>query len=258
MPDPSDATALPPVLAIAWGRAQPATRGPRAGLSADAIVTAAIEIADADGLAAVSMGKLAERLGYTPMSLYRHVPSKDDLLTLVQDAALGGPPSAPADGWRDALAQWARDITAAYRAHLWVLDIPITGPPAMPNQIAWLERALDALAGEPLTDGERLSVALVLSGYSRSWAQLTRDLQRGLERSGFTEPEMARQYGRVLGQLVAEDSFPAVHAAIRDGLFDDVDEGDGTAGSEGVDVDFEFGLQRILDGIGVYMARARG
>jgi AcrR family transcriptional regulator len=248
------------MLAIAWGQAEPATRGPRAGLSAAAIVAAAIEIADADGLAAVSMGKIAERLGYTPMSLYRHVPSKDDLLTLVQDAALGEPPptAAVADGWRDALATWARDITTAYRAHLWVLDVPITGPPAMPNQIAWLERALAALAGTPLTDGERLSVALVLSGYSRSWAQLTRDLQRGLERSGFTEPEMARQYGQVLGRLVTEDRFPAVHAAIRDGLFDDVDEGDDHAGSEGVDVEFEFGLQRILDGIEVYMERARG
>jgi AcrR family transcriptional regulator len=260
VPDPSATNPLPPVLAIAWGRAEPATRGPRAGLSPGAIVAAAIEIADADGLAAVSMGKVAERLGYTPMSLYRHVPSKDDLLTLVQDTALGEPPptGTSAGGWREALARWTRDITVAYRAHLWVLDIPITGPPAMPNQIAWLERALAALAATPLTDGERLSVALVLSGYSRSWAQLTRDLQRGLERSGFTEPEMARQYGQVLARLVDEDRFPAVHAAIRDGLFDDAEEGEGDAGSEGVDVEFEFGLQRILDGIEVYMTRTPG
>lgn len=260
VPDSSDATALPPVLAIAWGQAEPSTRGPRAVLSAGAIVTAAIELADGHGLGAVSMGKLAERLGYTPMSLYRHVPSKDDLLTLVQDAALGRPPStaAPADGWREGLATWVRDVTAAYRAHLWVLDIPITGPPSMPNQIAWLERALATLADTPLTDGERLSVALVLSGYSRSWAQLTRDLQRGLERSGFTEPEMARQYGQVLGRLVTEDDFPAVHAAIHAGLFDDADEGDSETEGDGIDVEFEFGLQRILDGIEVYMARAPG
>lgn len=256
MPDPSDTTPLPPVLAIAWGQTERASRGPKAALSVDAIVAAAIEIADADGLAAVSMGKVAERLGYTPMSLYRHVPSKDDLLTLVQDAAIGEPPPTAGDdpGWREALATWARAIAAAYRARPWVLDIPITGPPAMPHQIAWLERALAALAGTPLDDGERLSIALVLSAYSRSFAQLTTDLQQGIERRGVTGPEMTRQYGQMLGRLVTEARFPTVHAAIRHGLFDEAEEGEG----DGVDVEFEFGLQRILDGIEVHMTRAGG
>ncbi len=255
MTDQPDRDPIPRTLAIAWGRAEPATRGPRAGLSAEAIVRAAIEIADADGLAAVSMSRVAEHLGYTPMSLYRHVPSKDDLLALVQDAALGDPPpgappggDAPGEGWRDGLAAWARDVAAAYRAHLWVLDIPISGPPAMPRQIGWLERALAVLADSSLPRPERLSVVLLVSAYSRSWAQLMRDLQRGLERSGSTDEQVAREYQQVLGQLVTEDRFPAVHAVLVEGLLDDEDDE--------VD-DFEFGLQRILDGVEAYMTRVQ-
>lgn len=252
MTDQPAGTPIPPTLAIAWGRAEMPTRGPRAGLSASAIVAAAIEIADADGLAAVSMSRVAERLGYTPMSLYRHVPSKEDLLALVQDAALGDPPpEAPptGDGWRAGLAAWARDVAAAYRAHLWVLDIPISGPPAMPRQIGWLERALAILADSPLPLDERLSVVLVLSGYSRNWAQLMRDLERGLERSGKTDEQVARDYQQVLGQLVTEDRFPGVHAVIVGGLLNDEDDED-----DEVD-EFEFGLQRILDGVEAYMTR---
>jgi AcrR family transcriptional regulator len=246
VPEPPPDAGLPPTLAIAWGRSTSATRGPKPGLRVEAIVEAAIDVADAEGLAAVSMSKVAERLGYTPMSLYRYVPSKDDLLALVQDAALGEPPpglAAQAD-WRHGLGAWAREILVAYRAHPWVLDIPIAGAPAMPCQIAWLEAALALLAGTPLQLTERLSVALLLSGYSRNWAQLTRDLEHGRRRTAVSESEAAEQYRRVLAELVTEDRFPATWAAITQGLF---------GGDEDEDDEFEFGLQRILDGIAAYI-----
>lgn len=258
MPDPYDDAPLPPALAIAWGRTPTATRGPRAGLTPAAIVGAAIEIADADGLGAVSMSRVAERLGYTPMSLYRHVPSKDDLLALAQDEALGDPPDRDpggGDGWRSGLAAWARDLIEAYGAHLWLLDIPVSGPPAMPRNLAWLERALTVLADTPLTHGERLSVVMLLSSYSRSWAQLMRDLERGRERSGLDDEQVVDQYGRVLAQVVTVERFPALHAAVHDGLFTVGGDVDGGSDVPGEDEDFEFGLQRILDGIAAYMAR---
>jgi AcrR family transcriptional regulator len=258
---------IPPVLAIAWGRTSPSTRGPKAGLSPDAIVTAAIELADAEGLAAVSMGRVAERLGYTPMSLYRHVPSKEALLALVQDAAFGDPPASLSSrgGWREDLAAWARGVSSGWLAHPWVLDIPISGPPAMPRSVAWLERALVATADTPLSLGEQLSVALLLSGYARSWAQLERDLQRGRDRSGLSDEQVYPEYQRVLLQLVEPDRFPAVHAVISEGMFDE----DAGAGGEGDDRragddrhdggemedEFEFGLQRILDGIEAHIDR---
>lgn len=256
--EPAPGAGIPPVLAIAWGRAEPSTRGPRAGLTTDAIVAAAIELADAEGLAAVSMGRVANRLGYTPMSLYRYVPSKEALLALVQDAALGDPPATLASlgDWREDLAAWARGVSAGWLAHPWVLDIPISGPPAMPRSIAWLERALAVTAGTALSLGEQLSVALLLSGYARNWAQLERDLQRGRARSGLREEQVYPEFQRVLLHLIDPDRFPSVHAVINEGMFDD---GPGDGGDEGeVEEEFEFGLQRILDGIEAYMDRRAG
>jgi AcrR family transcriptional regulator len=252
---PADA-GIPRVLAIAWGRAEPSTRGPKAGLSAAAIVAAAIELADAEGLAAVSMSRVAERLGYTPMSLYRHVPSKEALLALVQDAVFGDPPEADLTDvdWRDGLAAWARDMCAAYLAHPWVLDIPISGPPAMPHQLAWLERALTVTAPTPLSLAEQLSVALLVSGYARTWAQLARDLRRGREHSGLTDDQVFPEYQRVLVEVVDPGRLPAVHAVFTEGLLEDgsVAEPESAAGDD--DEEFEFGLQRILDGVAAYMA----
>ncbi len=276
---PADTPPLSRVLAIAWGRSEAATRGPRAALSVEAIVAAAIELADEEGLDALSMSNLAQRLGYSPMSLYRHVPSKEDLLTLVQDAAFGDPPDQPVGvQWRDGLATWTRDITAAYLARPWVLDVPISGPPAMPHQIAWLDRVLAVLASTPLTSSERLSVALLLSGYSRNQAQLARDLARGRQRSGRTDDQEYPEFQRVLMEVVTPERYPAVHALlIEDAPGGDPGTGDtaigsdadspdtlpgGGAGSEdgpdGLDDEFEFGLQRILDGIAAYVDERDG
>lgn len=249
-PPATPPTSVPPLVAIAWGRTPASRRGPRAGLDVEAIVGAAIEIADADGLEAVSMAKVAERLGYTPMSLYRHVPSKNDLLALVQDAAFGDPPvDAPTGDWRAGLGTWGRDVVAAYRAHLWALDIPISGPPTMPRQVAWLERALTLLRPTDLPPAEKLSVVLLVAGYARQWAQLMRDLERGYERAGTSPGDDGGGYARALADLIDADRFPAVHEAVVEGFFAD-DE-------DGVD-EFEFGLGRILDGVEAHIRRRRG
>lgn len=254
---------VPRVLAIAWGRAPAATRGPRAGLDAAAIVRAAIAIGDEEGLAAVSMARIAERLGYTAMSLYRHVPSKDDLLALVQDAAFADPPDGPRpEGWRAGLAEWAECMLARYRDHAWALDIPITGPPAMPQQIAWLERALTALADTPLSAEEQLSTVLLVSSYCRQWAMLTRDLGRGYLGPG-ASPDPTAEYQRTLAALVEPDRFPAVHAALAEGLLGDPAGDAGpppgpAAEAAEIETEFAFGLDRILDGLAVHIGRRTG
>src|SRR5688572_30415165 len=100
---------LPPALAAVWGLRERPRRGPKPGLTLDAIVDAAVALADADGLGAVSMSRVAEKLGFTTMSLYRHVSSKDELLMLMMEAAIGAPtPSAdPAPNWRAAMETFA-------------------------------------------------------------------------------------------------------------------------------------------------------
>ena len=95
---------LPRGVALAWGIAASPQRGPKREMSVERIVEAAVEIADAEGLGAVSMAAVAARLGYTPMSLYRYVTAKDDLILLMQEEATGLPPESdramPAAGGR--------------------------------------------------------------------------------------------------------------------------------------------------------------
>ena len=90
---------LPRAIALAWGVAEQPVRGPKREMSIERIVEVAIELADADGLGAVSMSSVAGRLGYTTMSLYRYVSAKDDLLVLMTEEGVGPPPDTdPVDG----------------------------------------------------------------------------------------------------------------------------------------------------------------
>jgi AcrR family transcriptional regulator len=239
--------ALPPVLAVGWGVQAAPARGPRPGMSAAGIVAAAMELADADGIAAVSMAKVAERLGFTTMSLYRYVSSKDDLLALMFDAAVGDPPPrARRRGWRTGLTRWAHGVFESYRRHPWALDIPITGPPALPNQLAWLDWGLAAMEATTLEISERLSVMVLLSGYVRSVATLTRDIAGGHQRAGSTPASVQADYEALLGSLVTAARFPALHAAVHGGLFTDGDPDD---------LEFGFGLSTILDGVDALIRR---
>src|ERR1700761_4683210 len=99
---------LPPGLDLLWGRRERGRRGPRPGLSADAIVDAAGRVADARGLEAVSMARVAAELGFTTMSLYRYVASKDELLQLMFNASAFGAESLVIEGdnWRSRLRAW--------------------------------------------------------------------------------------------------------------------------------------------------------
>ena len=94
---------------LLWGDDAESRRGRKRALNAADIAIAATEIADAEGLSAVSMGRVAERLGFTPMALYRHVPGKDAMVDLMFDAAMGSPPSHDCvdGGWRPKIEQWA-------------------------------------------------------------------------------------------------------------------------------------------------------
>src|SRR5260370_42469779 len=93
---------IPDSIAAAWGVHERPHKGPKPALSLPRIVDAAVRIADTEGLNAVSMGRVAAELGSAPMSLYRHVSAKDELLRLMVDAAWGDSPGPPPPGerWR--------------------------------------------------------------------------------------------------------------------------------------------------------------
>lgn len=238
---------LPPAVELLWGLREPGRRGgPKPALSLERIVGAAVELADAGGLAALSMSRLADRLGFTPMSLYRYVASKDDLLVLALDTAIGEPPQSPsATGWRDRCAQWARGLLAMYARHPWALELPISVLPAGPNQLLWLDRGLDALSGTRLAEGEKISSVLLLSIYGRTQAQLVADLAaavRQVEEGG--PPPL--DWAATMIRLADPARFPAIARVIAADVF-----ADGAAGEPGAfpEDEFDFGLQRVLDGI---------
>src|SRR4051812_50106507 len=150
---------LPRALEILWGDA-PAARRTR-GLSRDRIVAAAIELVEAEGLGALSMARLAERLGCGTMSLYRHVANKDELLTFMLSTAPDPPPipEDPSD-WRGALTDWAAGLWDVYHRHPWVLQTAAAGPPADPGQLAWLDAGLAALGGTGLAERAKLAAGM--------------------------------------------------------------------------------------------------
>jgi AcrR family transcriptional regulator len=244
-------TGLPASIEAAWGvRARP-NKGPRPALSLERIVAAAVRVAGADGLQAVSMSRVAADLGVSTMSLYRYVAAKDELLALMADLTFEAPPAprAPDESWRDSLSRWAWTELATYRRNPWVLRIPISGPPVTPNAMAWLERGLDAMRDTGLEEGEKLSVMLLLTGFVRSQATLQADVAAAQAAGAAPpDPEMMGSYGRLLARLTGPERFPALHAVIAAGVFDEPDEGDD---------DFTFGLERVLDGIETLIEKRR-
>jgi AcrR family transcriptional regulator len=239
--EPPTRTGLPASIEAAWGVAKDAARGPRPRLSRDLIVEAGIRLADAEGLSAVSMARVAAALGAAPMSLYRYVGAKEELLTLMVDKALAPPASPGEEGWRAALERWAWAYHARLRAHPWVLQLPISGPPTTPNQIAYLEQGLRALAGTGLAEDQKASVVLLLSGYVRSAATLTADLESGFLAAAGTRNAAMSGYAGLLRELADRERFPALHAVLDAGVFDAADD---------PDAEFRFGLERLLDGVG--------
>src|ERR1700727_2592545 len=140
---------LPAGLDLLWGRRGPGKRGPRPGLSADAIVDAAIKLADAEGLEGVSMARVAAELGFTTMSLYRYVTSKEELLQLMWNGSASGSDGLvlEGDGWRARLRAWAIVQREMLDRHPWLTQLPMAAPPMAPNSMIFVERGLETMDG---------------------------------------------------------------------------------------------------------------
>jgi AcrR family transcriptional regulator len=234
--DDENETGLPASIEAAWGLRDRATKGPKPGLTLGRIVKAAVKVADAEGLAAVSMARVATELGASTMSLYRYVAAKDELLALMVDAALGAPPpAADPEDWRAGLMRWAWAQRAAFQRHPWALRVPV-GPASTPNQTAWIEDGLRAQGDTALAEAEKLSVLLLVSGYVRNVANMDADIGAAVRDDQEVMPTWARQ----LERLTDAERFPALRAALASGAFDQDDDPDD---------EFVFGLERILDGI---------
>lgn len=239
-------TGLPASIAAAWGMQDRRRRGPKPGLSLERIVEAGVHVALTDGLAAVSMSRIARELGASTMALYRYVDAKDELLALMLDAGIGLPPEPrAAEGWRAGLERWAWEQLRAYRRHPWALQIPIGGPPTTPNQVGWMESALATMAPTGLEPVDQMSVLLLLSGYVRNDATLAASIDAGMAAAHGTPQAGMLAYADVLRRVTDPERFPSLRAVLDAGVLDRFDP---------PDEEFAFGLARLLDGVELLVA----
>lgn len=236
---------------LLWGPQAKPARGPKRGLTLEGIAAAGVALADAEGLAGVSMQGVAGRLSVTKMALYRYVPGKAELVALMAEAAMADPSvldGRPAgEGWRGRLEAWARELLAGFRAHPWLLEATVGARVMGPVEIGWMERALAALAGCGLTGAEAIDAVVLLSGHVRGIAEQERAMGGGAGGGVGEGPDA--QLVMVLGEVmkVHGEKYPALGAALA------------SVGEHGgQDQALDFGLDRILDGLGLLIAGRAG
>ncbi|WP_367128238.1 TetR/AcrR family transcriptional regulator [Saccharothrix sp. HUAS TT1] len=233
-------------LAVLW---RTTGRAARKDLDVDRIVTAAVDLADTEGLAAVSMRRVADKLGVGAMSLYTHVPGKAELLDAMVDAVHAGTPR-PDDvpgGWRGRLARIARDNWDLHLRHPWLLQVATHRAVLGPHVVAKYDYELRAVDGIGLTDPEMDSVLQLVLAHAREAARATVDATHLRRHTGLTDQQWWQAAAPFLARVLDPARYPTAarvgaaagqtHAAAHDG-----------------EHAFAFGLERVLDGIQALVA----
>jgi AcrR family transcriptional regulator len=240
-------------LTMLWEGRSPGQRGPRPKLNVERIAHAAIRIADADGLEALSMQRIAAELGYSTMSIYNHIPSKDLLLEVAADIAAGKPPEFDGTGdFRHAVRHWVGALWTGFQTRPWLLRLPLDHTPIGPNQLAWLDRLLQPLLAAGLVGGEARAAALHLTAVVRGTAQISMDINSA-HKTDDGRPRTEAELARALAELIDPDSYPAlaaVHAAETAGDDAGLERADG----EALPAELSFGVDRFLDGVEAWVA----
>ncbi|MCP2258291.1 transcriptional regulator, TetR family [Streptoalloteichus tenebrarius] len=239
-------------LALLWRTRERTSRKGRPDLSVDRIVRTAIEIADAEGLGALAMRRIAERLGVGTMTLYTYVPGKGELLDVMLDT-VNGEVAMPEDvpgGWRGRLEHVARENWALYQRHPWMLQVATIRPVLGPNLMAKYDYELRAVDGIGLTEIEMDSVLSLVLGFVTSAVRGALEASQAEQSTGMTDEQWWGAYAPLLSRVLDPNRFPT---ASRVGSAAGAAYGAAHDPAHG----FEFGLQRVLDGIETFVnARA--
>jgi AcrR family transcriptional regulator len=236
-----------------WARDEEHSSGPQP-LSREAIVAAAIAIADADGLEAVSIRRLATKLDARPMSLYSHIGRKGDLIDLMVDEVMAGaiiPGGPPTDDWRGALRQIAQRTRESTRAHPWMIAAAFHHPFLGPNTLRHIDQSLAAVSELPLSPERKRAVLLAVDTYTLGFVRWEVRSPKG---KGGDAPCAGRAEG---GPSAAEiDAYIATAAA--GGEYPHLAEFVGKDIGLGVKAEkFEIGLEWLLTGIEAEVGSAR-
>lgn len=251
-----------------WGQQPRPRRGPKAALSIDLIAEAAGRVADAEGLAAVSMARVAETLGYSPMALYRHVGSKDELLNLMADRLAPAPPAFPeGTGWREGLERWVQVQVDLVMEHPWFIDLPLGAAMVGPNRLKWLDVGMRLLRELDLDFEEKLEILGLLAQHVIGEARVEVDARRAaaqrvrsaagmdpatpeseLDPRALDAANPYADFELVLSRLATPEDYPDLFAAVatwQPAPPDGPDEGQRVG----------IGIRFMLDGIEAYAQR---
>lgn len=239
--------------------AERAAPGPKPGLSVDVIVAEAIALADGEGMAALSMRAVGERLGRSAMALYTYVPSKRELVDLMHDAAHAElPRDYPAgDGWRAAVTAWAEDLWACYVRHPWVLQVSQARPVLGPHEYEVLETVLGLLSPAGLEAVTLRRIVSALFSFVRGAARIVAEARQATHVTGVSEDDWWYARSAALEEVAPDfaDRFPKLTWLAGEGAFDLDTEGSYLE-REGRE-SFEAGLAVLLDGVEAAARRAR-
>lgn len=240
-------------LTLLWATRPQGQRGPRSKLSVERIAQAAVRVADADGLEALSMQRIAAELGYSTMSLYNHIPNKELLLEVAADVGAGPPPDLDeTEDFRHAVRHWVGALWAGFQRRPWILRVPLVHAPVGPNQLAWLDRLLRPLLAAGLAGGEARVAALHLTAVVRGTAQISTNMT-GTHKTDDGVPRVDAALAQVVTEFIDPEDYPAltaVHAAETAGDHPGHEPADGGA----LPFELGFGVDRFLDGVESWVA----
>lgn len=233
-----------------WGRQEPGRRGPKQRLSTAEVVDAAVALADKEGVQALSMRKVAEAVGVSPMSLYTYLPSKAELLDLMFDRVLGdtADPDDTVIGWRAKLAFMARERWTLSERHPWLLDLATHRPPLGPNMMRKALAMLTAVANMGLSPEETGLAADVLQDYISGALRSAREAREAEQLSGLSDEQWFSIVWPVLEKHLDPKSFETV-SQLSEGRRERSRSPDQRTAR------FEFGLERVLDGLEAFIDR---
>jgi AcrR family transcriptional regulator len=229
-----------------WLRPPRNRRGPDPAYSREQITVAAIKIADADGLQAISMRRVAREVDAGAMSLYRYVSSKDDLFELMLDAVQGeyAPPEKPSGDWRADLTELAVAQRAAVHRHPWLVSL--TGRPSFgPNTIRAMEYALSCVDGLGFTIDKMLSVVLSVISFVRGFTQAELAEAEARRRTGLTEEQWRLSQAPYVMHIMESGEFPLMSRVIIEAELPHMD----------IERQFSTGLDNLLDGVSAQLDR---
>jgi AcrR family transcriptional regulator len=231
-----------------WIRPVRKPQSQRPSLTRGQIVRAAMELANAEGLEALTMRRLAKKLGAGAMSLYWHIPNKDDLLDLMLDAAFGEVelPEEPSADWRADLRLFAHHMLSVLRRYTWLPSLISSRPLPSPNRVRYVERFLSELEGLGLDLTTIGGILNTVEAYVDGFAQHEAAPEEIRRRTGMTEADWRATFAAYLQEVLSSGQYPTLARLI--------------AGNAEISADatFEFGLECVLDGIATRIAAGRG